>query len=234
MELVFLNSFLLRLIAPLGAVGVAPFAQLLGWGLFQNVEAPVSVILLDFTIYLQHVMFHAIPLFWRLHMVHHADLDFNVTTGLRFDTVEILLSFGVKAAVVLLLGPPAVAVLMIEVLLNATLMFNHSNIRMSSGIGRVVRGLVVTPDMHRVHHPVYPRETNSNFDFNLPWRDRLLRTYRSQPADGHTGMTIGLSEFRDERIADRLHRMLLLPFARSSGGYAINRCGPQLPQARRQ
>jgi sterol desaturase/sphingolipid hydroxylase (fatty acid hydroxylase superfamily) len=229
--LVVFNTILLRFIAPLGAVGVALFAESRGWGLFQNIDVPgwvailLSVVLLDLAIYLQHVMFHAVPLFWRLHMVHHADLDFDVTTGLRFHTVEILLSLGIKAAVVILLGAPAVAVLVFEVLLNATSMFNHSNIRMPLAIDRILRWLVVTPDMHRVHHSVYAHETNSNFGFNLPWWDRLLGTYRDQPAKGHTGMTIGLTDFRDERIADRLHRMLLLPIAGRSGNYPINRRG---------
>ena len=230
--LVILNNLLLRLIAPLGVVGVAWFAESRGWGLFQTVEAPIwlaivgSIILLDLAIYLQHVMFHAVPLFWRLHMVHHADLDFDVTTGLRFHSIEILLSFGIKAAIVLLLGPPVVAVLVFEVLLNATSMFNHSNVRMPLWLDRIVRWIVVTPDMHRVHHSVFPRETNSNFGFNLPWWDRLMGTYRDQPVDGHTEMTIGLSDFRDERIADRLHRMLLLPLARRTGDYPLNRQGP--------
>ena len=234
--LVLVNSLLLRFVAPLGAVGIALFAESRGWGLLRIVEAPdwasvvAAVVLLDFAIYLQHVMFHAVPLFWRLHMVHHADLDFDVTTGLRFHTIEILLSFGIKAAVVLLLGAPAVGVLIFEVLLNATSMFNHSNVRMPLGVDQVLRWLVVTPDMHRVHHSVFPRETNSNFGFNLPWWDRLLGTYRAQPADGHTSMTIGLADFRDERIADRLHRMLLLPVTGGTGDYPVNQRGPEVPQ----
>lgn len=229
--LVFLNSVLLRLIAPVGAVGIALIAESNGWGLFRNIAVPRwlafvgSLLLLDLAIYLQHVMFHAVPAFWRLHMVHHADLDFDVTTGLRFHTVEILLSFGIKAAVVVLLGASATAVLVFEVLLNATSMFNHSNVRMPLWLDRVVRWLVVTPDMHRVHHSIHARETNSNFGFNLPWWDRLLGTYRDQPADGHTGMTIGLIQYREERVADRLHRMLLLPFGRT-GDYPLNRRGP--------
>jgi len=227
--LLLLNSLLLRFIAPLGAVGVALFAAARGWGLLPCLDLPagwvvvISVILLDFVIYLQHVMFHAVPLFWRLHMVHHADLDLDVTTGLRFHTVEIGLSFGIKSAAVLLLGPPAVAVLIFEVVLNATSMFNHSNVRIPRVLDRVLRWLVVTPDMHRVHHSVFPRETNSNFGFNLPWWDRLLGTYRDQPADGHAAMTIGLAELRDEHTVERLHRMLWLPFSRSSGAYPINR-----------
>jgi sterol desaturase/sphingolipid hydroxylase (fatty acid hydroxylase superfamily) len=233
--LVALNTMLLRLVAPLGAVGVAIFAESGGWGVFQKVPVPewlaivASVILLDLAIYLQHVMFHAVPLLWRLHMVHHADLDFDVTTGLRFHTIEVLLSVGLKAAVILLLGSPAVAVLIFEVLLNATSMFNHSNIRMPVSLDRVVRWLVVTPDMHRVHHSAHACETNSNFGFNLPWWDRLLGTYRDQPAEGHGKMTIGLTDFRDERVADRLHRMLLLPLGGRSGDYPLNRRGAEIP-----
>jgi sterol desaturase/sphingolipid hydroxylase (fatty acid hydroxylase superfamily) len=234
--LVFLNSLLLRFIAPLGAVGIAMFTESKDWGLFQSVAAPrwlavlVSVLVLDFAIYLQHLMFHAVPLFWRLHMVHHADLDFDVTTGLRFHTLEILLSMGIKALVVLLLGPPAVAVLLFEILLNATSMFNHGNVRMPLGVDRVLRWLVVTPDMHRVHHSIHSRETNTNFGFNLPWWDRLMGTYRDQPTEGHTDMTIGLKELRDEHIADRLPRMLMLPLTGPLGDYALPRRGPELPK----
>ncbi|WP_237228418.1 sterol desaturase family protein [Rubinisphaera sp. JC750] len=220
--LVVLNSVLLRLVAPLGAVGVAVFAESQQWGLFHYVDAPgwlavlVSVILLDFAIYLQHVLFHVVPWFWRLHKVHHVDLDFDVTTGLRFHTVEILLSFGIKAVAVLLLGAPALAVLIFEVLLNAASMFNHSNIRMPLVVDRALRWIVVTPDMHRVHHSVDPRETHSNFGFNAPWWDRLLGTYRDQPAAGHTQMDLGVGDVRDEQTATRLHRMLTLPFRRET------------------
>ena len=227
--LVLLNSVLLRLVTPLGAVGIALFAEARAWGLFQAVELPYwiavggSVLLLDLAIYLQHVMFHAVPLFWRFHMVHHADLDFDVTTGLRFHTIEILLSFGIKAGVILLLGTPAVAVLIFEVLLNATSMFNHSNVRMPLILDRVVRWLVVTPDMHRVHHSHHANETNSNFGFNLPWWDRLFGTYLDQPADGHSEMAIGLSQFPDERRTERLHWMLWLPFGGETGDYPLTR-----------
>lgn len=227
--LVVLNSLLLRLVAPLGLVGVAWFADSQNWGLLRHVALhPVlagvgAVVALDLAVYFQHVMFHAVPMLWRLHMVHHADLDLDVTTGLRFHTAEILVSFGMKGAVALLLGAPVLAVLVFEIVLNATSMFNHSNVRIPLGLDRVLRWLVVTPDMHRVHHSTTPRETNSNFGFNLPWWDRLLGTYRDQPEKGHVGMTIGLSSIRDERQADRLDRMLLLPLARGADEVSISR-----------
>lgn len=226
--LVALNTYLMRLIAPLGAVGVAVLAESRGWGLFQHFDLPesitivLSVVLLDLAIYLQHVMFHAVPALWRLHMVHHADLDVDVTTGLRFHTFEIMLSLGIKTVILILLGAPPVAVLAFEVILNSTSMFNHSNVRLPVALDRILRWLVVTPDMHRVHHSASPRETNSNFGFNLPWWDYLLGTYRDQPAQGHTAMTIGLAEFRDEKIADRLHHMLFLPLTGRPGKNQIN------------
>jgi sterol desaturase/sphingolipid hydroxylase (fatty acid hydroxylase superfamily) len=228
LALVGLNILLVRLLLPLGAVGAALVAQERGWGLFQTVAIPIwlavilSVIVLDLVIYLQHVLFHAVPLLWRLHMVHHADLDIDVTTGVRFHTVEILLSMGIKVAAVLLLGAPALGVLLFEVLLNATSMFSHGNVRLPSWLDRVLRLVVVTPDMHRVHHSVIVPETNSNFGFNLPWWDFLFGTYRSQPAHGHEGMTIGLSQFRDERV-ERLGWMLALPVLGEIGAYPINR-----------
>jgi len=227
--LVAINSLLVRLVAPLGVVGAALLAREHGWGLFHNAPVPywlvvvVCVIVYDLAVYLQHVMFHAVPLFWRLHMVHHADLDFDVTTGLRFHTIEILLSLGIKAAVALLIGPPVLAVIVFEVLLNATSMFNHGNVRIPSRLDRLLRWVVVTPEMHRVHHSAVVAETNSNFGFNLPWWDYLLGTYRDQPAAGHVGMTIGLSQFRDERQAERLHAMLLLPFTGATGEYPIGK-----------
>jgi len=227
--LVAINSLLVRLVAPLGVVGAALVAHERGWGLFNNTPVTywlvvvICIVVFDLAVYLQHVMFHAVPLFWRLHMVHHADLDFDVTTGLRFHTIEILLSLGIKAAVALLLGPPVLAVIVFEVLLNATSMFNHGNVRMPGRLDRLLRWVVVTPEMHRVHHSVVVNETNSNFGFNLPWWDYLLGTYRDQPAEGHEGMTIGLSQFRDERQAERLHTMLVLPFTGATGEYTIGR-----------
>ncbi|MPZ11143.1 MAG: sterol desaturase family protein [Kiloniellaceae bacterium] len=225
--IVVVDTLLLRLAFPVVAVGFAVIAEERGWGLFNAVEVPawlafaVSLLALDLAIYLQHVMFHAVPALWRLHRMHHADLEFDVTTGLRFHPVEILLSMGLKLAVVAALGPPAAAVLVFEVLLNATSMFNHANLKLPLGLDRVLRWLVVTPDMHRVHHSIHPNETNSNFGFNLPWWDRLLGTYRAQPRDGHEAMTIGIEQFRT-RGDLRLDRMLIQPLKGPASGYPIN------------
>jgi len=225
---VVLDTVLVRLAFPIVAVGMAILAAERGWGLFNVFETPfwlafiLSVLVLDLAIYLQHVMFHAVPALWRLHRMHHADLEFDVSTGLRFHPIEILLSMGVKLAVVAVLGPPAVAVLVFEVLLNATSMFNHANIHIPERIDRILRLFVVTPDMHRVHHSILPSETNSNFGFNLPWWDRLLGTYRPQPRNGHDGMTIGIEQFRTPRDL-WLDRMLIQPIRGPASGYAINR-----------
>ena len=216
--LVALNIGLARVLLPVTAVEAAVFAGEHGQGLLNFVDWPIwlefafALLVFDLAIYLQHVMFHAVPLLWRLHLVHHADLDFDVTTGLRFHTAEILLSAVIKLAVVFLLGPAALAVLVFEVLLNAGAMFNHSNVRLPAPVDRVLRLVFVTPDMHRVHHSVIPAETDSNFGFNLPWWDYLFGTYRAQPRHGHDQMTIGLAEFRDEQRVDRLPGLLLLPF----------------------
>jgi len=227
--LVAINTFVVRVVLPTGAVGIADLAYDRSWGLFNNVAIRewaaivLSVILLDLAIYLQHVMFHAVPILWRLHMVHHADLDFDVSTGLRFHTVEIALSMGIKAAVIILLGAPALAVLLFEVLLNATSMFTHANARLPRWLDRVLRLVLVTPEMHRVHHSDIPEETNSNFGFNAPWWDYLFGTYRAQPAEGHDAMTIGLAQFRNEQQVDRLPGILALPFLGDPGNYPVNR-----------
>lgn len=226
--LVVLNTVVVRIVFPTAAVGVAAYATEHQWGLFNLIDLPVwvtvacSVVLLDGVIYLQHVMFHAVPAFWRLHRVHHADMDFDVTTGSRFHTIEILLSMLIKFAVIILLGPPLVAVVIFEVLLNATAMFNHSNIRLPLPLDRLVRLLVVTPDMHRVHHSHLAHETNSNFGFNLSLWDRLFGTYRAQPDDGHDNMIIGIDTFRNSAQCTRLHRLLLMPFTGKVTEYAIN------------
>ena len=228
LALAVLNSILLRAILPVAAIGVADFAAERGIGVMDLFLVPYSwaivlaVVALDLAIYLQHLMFHTVPLLWRLHRVHHADLDFDVTTGARFHPVEIVVSTLIKFAVILALGAPAVSVLLFEVLLNATSMFNHGNVRLPGSLDRVLRWLVVTPDMHRVHHSVDPRETNSNFGFNVPWWDRLFRTYRAQPQAGHVAMTIGVEQFRTPREL-WLDRMLLQPLRPDTSGYAIGR-----------
>jgi sterol desaturase/sphingolipid hydroxylase (fatty acid hydroxylase superfamily) len=231
LAIVVANTLLVRLAFPVAAVGMALSAEAHGWGLFAVLEAPAwfaipaSVLLLDLAIYFQHVLFHAVPVLWRLHRMHHADLDFDVTTGARFHPIEILLSMAIKLGIVAALGTPAIAVLLFEVLLNGTSMFNHANVRLSARLDRAMRWLVVTPDMHRVHHSVVPRETNSNFGFNLPWWDRLFGTYRAQPAAGHEGMTIGIEQFRDPGEL-RLDRMLLQPFRDDDRLYPLGRREP--------
>lgn len=227
--LVFLNSFILRLLFPAAAVGVAVFAQEQGWGLFNYYALPnlvaiiIAVIIMDFIIYLQHVMVHAIPLFWRFHRVHHADLDYDVTTGARFHPFEIILSMLIKFATILLLGPSVVAVIIFEVVLNAMAMFNHGNVGLPEGLDKVLRFFVVTPDMHRVHHSVEDDEANSNFGFNLSWWDRLFGTYRTQPRAGHENMIIGIRNFRDTKQVLWITGLLSLPFTGKLGGYVINR-----------
>jgi sterol desaturase/sphingolipid hydroxylase (fatty acid hydroxylase superfamily) len=224
--IVVVDTLVLRLAFPTAAVGLALFAETQGWGLFNALAVPGwlavigSVVLLDLAIYLQHVLFHAVPALWRLHRMHHADLAFDVSTGVRFHPIEILLSMVIKFTVVAALGAHALGVLLFEVLLNATSMFNHGNVRMPERLDRVLRWIVVTPDMHRVHHSVTPRETNSNFGFNLPWWDRLFGTYRAQPAAGHDAMTIGIEQFRDPGEL-RLDRMLLQPFRDDTRRYPL-------------
>jgi len=227
--LVFFNSFILRLLFPAAAVGVAVTASQQGWGLFNIYQLSpwltviASVVIMDFVIYLQHVMVHAIPALWRLHRVHHADPDYDVTTGARFHTLEIILSMLIKFATIVLLGPPVVAVVLFEVILNATAMFNHANVRLPAGVDRVLRWFVVTPDMHRVHHSTEDDEANSNFGFSLPWWDRLFGTYRDQPRGGHEGMTIGIRKYRDAKDVSWITGMLALPFRGKISSYAINR-----------
>ncbi|WP_019624052.1 sterol desaturase family protein [Thioalkalivibrio thiocyanoxidans] len=225
---VITGTLLTRLLFPAGLVGLGLFVETQGWGLLQVLDLPfwlvvlIAVVVLDFAIWAQHVMFHAIPSLWRLHRMHHADLDFDLTTGLRFHPLEILLSFGIKAMVVVAIGAPALAVLVFEVILSSLALFNHSNVRMPAPVDRVLRWFVVTPDFHRVHHSWYPHETNSNFGFNLSLWDRIMGTYRAQPQDGHDGMTIGLNQFRDPAW-ERLDRMLIQPFVGPADSYPINR-----------
>jgi len=229
LALMALNTVALRVAFPIAATGLALHATDHGWGLLQQVDMSeifrvlAGFIVLDLAIFFQHVLFHAVPTLWRLHRVHHADLDFDVTTGTRFHPIEIFLSMAIKFAVILAFGPPALAVLVFEVVLNTVAMFNHANVHLPSSLERVVRWFIVTPDMHRVHHSVSPNETNSNFGFNLSLWDRLFGTYRAQPAKGHTEMTIGLMNFRDPREVERLVGMLWLPFVGSDDEYTINR-----------
>jgi sterol desaturase/sphingolipid hydroxylase (fatty acid hydroxylase superfamily) len=206
-----------RIFVPTAAVGAALFAAGRGWGLLHqtglrlSLAALIGFLVLDLVIYAQHIVFHKVPMLWRLHRMHHADLDIDVTTGLRFHPFEILISMLVKIATVVAFGIPVVAVLLFEVALNATSMFNHANVAIPPALDRVLRLVLVTPDMHRVHHSALRRETDSNFGFNVPWWDRLFGTYRAQPEAGHKAMTIGLPIFRDLREL-RLDRLLTQPF----------------------
>jgi sterol desaturase/sphingolipid hydroxylase (fatty acid hydroxylase superfamily) len=226
--LLLVDILVLRFLAPGAAIAVAFAAHAGGWGLLNTIALPlwfellVAVVLLDLVIYFQHVMFHAVPTLWRLHRVHHADVDFDVTTGVRFHPIEILFSTGLKCASVAAFGAPAAAVLIFELLLNATAMFNHANASVPPVIERWLRWLVVTPDMHRVHHSIRYNESSSNFGFNLPCWDRVFGTYKAQPEGGHDTMTIGVDAFRtpDER---RLARLLIQPFLTTPGRYPINR-----------
>lgn len=219
LSMVILSSIAMRLVFPAAAVGAAVWAQANGWGLLRLAGVdPVmagilSFVVLDFAVWLEHVASHRIPLLWRIHRVHHADTGLDVTTGLRFHPLEILLSMLWKAAVVVALGAPVVAVLVFEIVLNATSMFNHANLRLPARVDRMLRLVLVTPDMHRVHHSAIPRETDSNFGFNFPFWDRLFGLYRGQPERGHDAVEIGLKEFRGEEPA-RLPWALLLPFRR--------------------
>ncbi|MCU7915864.1 MAG: sterol desaturase family protein [Candidatus Thiodiazotropha sp. (ex Gloverina cf. vestifex)] len=226
--LVVLNTLVLRLLFPTAAVGMAAYADAQNWGLLHNVEISdwlkilIAVILLDLAIYLQHVMVHAVPALWRLHRVHHADPDYDLTTGVRFHPIEIILSMLIKIATIAALGPPVVAVIIFEVVLNGMAMFNHGNVKLPHRVDQSLRWLVVTPDMHRVHHSIEPDETNSNFGFNLSIWDRLMGTYQEQPRLGQAGMTIGISTLQDPKLTTRLPGMLLTPFLHFKDIYAIN------------
>jgi len=215
--IVVLNTLLVRLIFPVLPVGVAAWAAGEGYGLFNWLDVPawlaalLSVLILDCAIYAQHVVFHKVPVLWRLHRMHHADQAIDVTTGARFHPIEIVMSIVIKMAVVTAIGAPAAAVVVFEVLLNGTAMFNHANVRLPTWLDKALRLVIVTPDMHRVHHSWLRQETDSNYGFNLTWWDRLFGTYIAQPSAGHDGMTIGLQIFRDAG-EQRLDRMLTQPF----------------------
>ena len=226
--IVVLYTLLLRLLFPAAAVGMAAFTDSRGWGLFNYLEWPLwlevlgAIVMLDLVIYLQHVMVHAVPVLWRLHRVHHADPEYDLTTGARFHPIEIILSMLIKMTTIAALGPPLVAVVLFEVILNGMAMFNHANIELPARLDRWLRWLVVTPDMHRVHHSIEPDETNSNFGFNLSLWDRLMGTYRAQPRLGQTGMQIGIASLRDQRLTTSLMGMLRIPFINTHDIYAIN------------
>lgn len=226
--LVLVDSIAVRLIFPTAVAGVALIAQQHGWGFFNQFELPyllkiiLSILIFDLVIYLQHVLFHVVPLFWRLHMVHHTDLDIDATTGVRFHPIEIILSMGIKIMAAFLIGPPPIAVLVFEVLLNGTSIFNHGNVRYSQKIDSILRLLVVTPEMHRVHHSTIRWESNCNLGFNFPWWDRIFGTYRPQPAQGHLGMTIGLDQYKEPKKLT-LPWLLVLPFIGRLGKYPMTR-----------
>jgi sterol desaturase/sphingolipid hydroxylase (fatty acid hydroxylase superfamily) len=209
-------------------MAVAMTAAGSGWGLLNALALPgwaaipAGIALLDLAIYFQHVMFHAVPALWRVHRVHHADLDFDVTTGARFHPIEILISTAIKCAAIAALGAPVISVFVFEMVLNATAMFNHANASLPQRLERWLRWLVVTPDMHRVHHSVRYEESSSNFGFNLPWWDRLFGTYRAQPRLGHAVMTIGVDAFRSSQEL-RLDRLLVQPLRDTPGQYPITR-----------
>ena len=228
LSLVLIDSVAVRLAFPAGLAGVAFLAQQRGWGIFNLFGLPsllkivCGVLILDLAIYLQHVIFHSAPLLWRLHMVHHSDMDIDVTTGIRFHPIEIFLSMGIKMVVVILTGAPALAVLAFEIILNGTSMFNHGNVRYPQNVDSVLRLFVVTPEMHRVHHSTIRWETNSNLGFNFPWWDRLFGTYRAQPAKGHLGMTIGLDQYKEPRKLT-LPWLMALPFIGKLGKYPMTR-----------
>jgi sterol desaturase/sphingolipid hydroxylase (fatty acid hydroxylase superfamily) len=228
LALAAVNIFLVRVLFPSAVVGVALFADERGVGLLHmfTIAYPLAIILsllaFDLQMYLTHLMFHAVPALWRVHRVHHADMDFDVTTGVRFHPIQMLLMVLVKVAVILVLGSPVLAVLVFETAFNAVLAFNHANIRIPRAADRVLRWFLVTPDVHRLHHSVDPTETNSNFGFALTWWDRLLGTYRAEPAGGHERMVIGVDQFRTRRDS-WFDRLLLQPFRDDIGPYAINR-----------
>lgn len=203
LSMIFITNLLVRFVIPLLPTGLALMAQQQGWGLLNIIALPpwlaltLAILALDLVIYLQHVLFHFLPILWRLHRMHHTDLDLDASSGNRFHPLEIVISIGIKLGAVLLIGASPMAVLIFEILLNASATFNHGNIYIPINLDRWLRTVLVTPDMHRVHHSIIPRETNSNFGFCLPWWDYLCGTYHAQPVDGHQGMTIGLKEYRD-------------------------------------
>ncbi len=221
LSIVVLDSAVVRLMGalaiPLVAVSAAIYAAQQGWGFFNWLDWPVWVewlvviVLLDLAIWFQHLVSHKVPVLWRLHRMHHADVDIDVTTAIRFHPIEIALSMLWKIVCVVALGAAPEAVILFEIILNGLAMFNHANVALPERVDRVLRMFVVTPDMHRVHHSVLRYEHDSNYGFNLSVWDRLFRTYTPQPEMGHDGMTIGLTPYQSEDPM-RLSWSLLLPF----------------------
>ncbi|MEM1264380.1 MAG: sterol desaturase family protein [Pseudomonadota bacterium] len=215
--LVVIDTLALRVLLPVAAAGVAMVAERKGWGVLNVVPLPqwlaivTAILALDLAIYAQHVAMHRLPILWRLHQVHHADRAFDVTTGVRFHPLEIIVSMLYKCCCVGVIGAPVVAVVAFEILLNAASLFNHGNVRLSGTLDARLRRVIVTPDMHRVHHAVYRDETDSNYGFFLSWWDRLFGTYVAEPRDGHTEMQIGLTQYADARTGS-LWWCLVLPF----------------------
>ncbi|MCP4184667.1 MAG: sterol desaturase family protein [Hyphomicrobiales bacterium] len=215
--IIFIDSMLVKLLFKSAAIGVAVWAEVNGYGLFNVIEAPywlafgLSFAVLDFSIWLTHVVSHKIPILWKIHRMHHSDVDIDASTGIRFHPFEIVLSMCWKFLVVLALGAPVLSVLIFEVVLNGGALFNHSNIKIPLKIDRILRWIIVTPDMHRVHHSVISREYNSNYGFNLSIWDKIFSTYVDQPEKGHREMTIGLPDWQDEKPA-RLDWTLMVPF----------------------
>jgi len=235
--LVAIDTIVVRLVPPVTAVAVAALAEARGWGVLHAtgpwpvwVGVLVAVVWLDFAIYLQHVLFHAVPALWRLHRVHHTDLDLDVSTGVRFHPVEMLLSMGFKSAAVAALGPPVAGVILFEIVLNAGSLWSHANLRLPPAADRLLRAMLVTPDMHRVHHSADPTETDTNFGFTLSWWDRLLGTYRAQPKAGHEGMQIGVVGF-DAHVALGLHRLVAQPWTTARAPRVLEE-DPQIRAAR--
>jgi sterol desaturase/sphingolipid hydroxylase (fatty acid hydroxylase superfamily) len=222
LTIVIIDNLFARLLLPLLPVGMSGIAAVKGWGILNQVGVPfwfaipAAVMSLDLAIYLQHRAFHRWGIFWRFHRMHHTDLDLDVTSGVRFHPLEILVSLLIKMGVIVIIGAPPLSVIIFEVLLNATSLFSHGNLRLPTAGDRWLRLLLVTPDMHRVHHSVIPGETNSNYGFNVPWWDRIFGTYRAQPRDGHDGMTIGLKEYRNP-LKLGLWGLLLVPFRKPYG-----------------
>lgn len=212
-----ISTSLLRLLLPLVPTGLAFYLANHNWGLFNIVPLPgwmafiLSILLLDMLIYWQHVMFHQHPVLWRVHRMHHIDTDIDASTGIRFHPIEIILSMLLKLGAISMLGPPAIAVLVFEVLLNGCALFNHANIKIPTHVDAILRFIIVTPDQHRVHHSTHPDEFNANYGFNFPWWDRIFKTYVAQPKEGHTGMKIGLNIFRDRKYIS-IPKLLFIPF----------------------